>query len=80
MTNTIESKIDNTMAFAYNFVDFFYAYCANKGINNPEEDLTDEQYAELEEECKSKINLSMLDKLSTQIDEEILFRISEVMK
>ena len=61
------------------FVDFFYAYCKAKGIDDPENDLDDETYGQLEEECERKINVGMLRRLREVITEDINERIQIVM-
>ena len=57
------------------FVDFFYAYCQAKGIEDPENDLTDEEYTQMEEECEKKINKSMLRNLRDTMMEDMNERI-----
>lgn len=46
--------------FVWNFTDLFYAFCENKGIQDPETELTDEEYSALERECCDKISREYL--------------------
>lgn len=73
------NKIDKHFKFDYSIVDFFYAYCNAKGIDNPEEDLTDEEYGRLENECCEKITDTMLDNLRRAIMQDINERIEAAM-
>ena len=60
--NTIQADkaINECLNTEWNFVDFLYAYCQAKGIEDPENDLTDEEYSRMEEECARKIDRGML--------------------
>ena len=46
--------------FVWSFTDIFYAYCGNKGIENPETDLTEEEYDALEAECCERVKYRYL--------------------
>lgn len=72
--------IEKHFKFDYNIVDFFYAYCNAKGIDNPEEDLTDEEYDKLETECCEKITNTILDNLRRAIMQDINERIEAAME
>lgn len=64
----------------WNFTDFFYAYCENKGIDDPENDLTDEEYSKLEEEAEEWIRGGDLRGLRDAIIEDINARIKYFME
>ena len=53
----LDKKIKTYMTFEWDFTDFFYAFCEAKGIEDPESDLTEEEYTTLEEECKKNFKL-----------------------
>ena len=80
MTNARKDKlIKEYMTFNWGFVEFFYAYCENKGIENPEEDLTEEEYERLEKECEEKITYDLLNDLNAAINSDIQERIFYAM-
>lgn len=60
----------------WNSVDLFYAFCEAKGIDDPESDLTDEEYAALEAEFQEKVTYSFLRNLVDAISEDVNERIS----
>ena len=85
MLDAYKSKlIEDRMKFDYNIVDFFYAYCEAKGIDNPEEDITDEEYDALENEFCEKINDSILYRFKisilADIQEEIKVTMEQLIK
>lgn len=82
MLDVYKSKlIEDRMKFDYNIVDFFYAYCEAKGIDNPEEDIaTDEEYDALENEFCEKINDSILYRLKISIMADIQEEINVAME
>lgn len=73
-----QEKIKEYFNTEWNFVDFFYAYCASKGIDDPEEDLTEEEYSRLERECEEKISVSMLARLRDTIIADINERLTMI--
>ena len=78
----LDKKIKTYMTFEWNFTDFFYAYCEAKGIEDPESDLTEEEYTALEEACKKKLLttgvLSALhDAIMQDVNERIFFTMAE---
>lgn len=60
----------------WNSVDLFYAFCEAKGIDDPENDLTDEEYAALEAEFHEKVTYDFLRNLVDAISEDVNERIS----
>lgn len=55
------TTVENVKRYAnteWTFTDFFYAYCAAKGIDDPEEDLTEDEYFVIEKECEEKLCVS----------------------
>ena len=67
-------KIDKCMKenLQWNSTDLFYAFCAAKGIEDPEgSDLTVEQYAALEKEFCEKVNHQFLRNLCDAISEDV---------
>lgn len=73
--------IETHFKFSYTYYDFFCAYCKAKGIENPEEDLTDEEYTAMEEEFdnKMKANKVELSKLEQAMIEELEFMLDKMM-
>ena len=55
-----QKLIDEYFNTKWSFTDFFYAYCEGKDIDDPENDLTEEEYTQLEKECAEKITYGML--------------------
>lgn len=55
--------ISERMRFNYNSVDFFYAFAKAKGIENPEEELTDKEYDKLEREFDETLSYETLKKI-----------------
>ena len=49
-----DKSISEYLNTEWTFVDFFYAYCQARGIEDPENDLTDEEYSRMEEECAKR--------------------------
>ena len=66
---------------AWNFTDFFYAYCEGKDITDPEYELTEEEYDKLERECADKITYEFLstfcDSVGQAVNERIYNAINE---
>lgn len=61
MSKNVDELIEKELKIDWNFVDFFYAYCANLGIEDPESDIeSEEEYTRLEEECARKINYRLV--------------------
>ena len=58
-------KIDQYLKenLTFNSVDLFYAFCNAKGIDNPEEVETDEEYTALEDEFCKKVTYDFLSRL-----------------
>ena len=75
-----QKMIDEYFNTTWNFTDFFYAYCEGKDIDDPENDLTDEEYAQLEKECADKITYEMLRGLREVIIGDINERLEIVMR
>ena len=73
------AKIDKYLddCLRWNSVDLFYAFCAAKGIEDPETDVeTDEEYAKLENEFCEKVTYSFLQNLVDAISEDVNERIN----
>lgn len=72
-------KIDEYLekSLKWNSVDLFYAYCEARGIGDPENDLTDEQYAKMEDEFQEKVNykflMNLIDAITQDVNERILY-------
>lgn len=76
----IDKKIKTYMTFEWDFTDFFYAFCEAKGIEDPESDLTEDEYTALEEECKQKLLAGdLLSRLHDAIEEDGCERIFYAM-
>ena len=75
----LDKKIKEYMTFRFDFVTFFYTYCEAKGIDNPECDLTDDQYERLERECEKKITINLLSDLHEAIMADAMERILYAM-
>lgn len=60
----------------WNSVDLFYAFCEAKGVEDPESDLTDEEYSALEAEFQEKVTYDFLRNLVDGISEDVNERIS----
>lgn len=54
----IDKYLKETMV--WNSIDLFYAYCNAKGIDDPECDVTEEEYTELENEFQEKVTYDFL--------------------
>lgn len=76
----VDKRIKEWFNLTYNFVDFFYAFCNAKGIDDPEEELNDDEYARLEEECEKILTTSFLDTLRRNCEQEINDRIAMAME
>ncbi len=63
LDKTIKEKLTVTI----NYIDLFYAFCAAKGIDDPESVDTDEEYSALEKEFESKITYNDISDLSQNI-------------
>lgn len=59
----------------WNSVDLFYAFCEAKGIEDPECDLTDEEYSALEAEFQEKVTYTFLRNLVDAISQDVNERI-----
>lgn len=79
--NTVQADkaINECLNTEWTFVDFFYAYCQARGIEDPENDLTDEEYSRMEEECAKKIDRKMLVNLRDVMIEDMNIRILALM-
>ena len=79
--NTIQAdkNINEYLNTEWTFVDFFYAYCQARGIEDPENDLTDEEYSRMEEECAKKIDRGMLRNLRDVMIQDMNERILMAM-
>ena len=66
-----DKLIKEYLTFECNYVDLFYAYCNTKGIDDPESDLTDEEYDRLDKECESIITPAFLRDMNREINEGI---------
>lgn len=70
----IDKYLDDNLR--WNSIDLFYAFCAAKGIEDPETDVeTDEEYAKLENEFCEKVTYSFLQNLVDAISEDVNERI-----
>lgn len=64
----IDKAIKDYLEIKFNYIDLFYAFCAAKGIEDPECDVaTDEEYEALEKEFESKIKFDDLYNLAAAI-------------
>ena len=70
--------IDEYFNTKWNFIDFFYGYCSSKGIDDPENDLTDEEYDQMEKECEKQITADKLRRLREVVVEEINERLTMI--
>ena len=59
----LKRMMSEYLRFNYNSVDFFYAFAKAKGIENPEEELTDEEYNKLEMEFDEALSYETLKKI-----------------
>ena len=74
-----QQMIDKYFNTTWSVEDFFYAYCQNKGIDDPEKDLTEEEYNKLWKECEEKITYELLRGLRDVITEDINERLVYAM-
>ncbi len=79
MRKTKEDIIEEYMTIKFVFVDFFYEFCSARGIDDPETELSDEEYEKLENECKSKITTEMLSSLRSSLIQDANERINALM-
>lgn len=82
---TVDERIKNYFNTEWNFVDFFYAYCEAKGIEDPESgDLTDEEYGALEKELEKKLTYGFLvglrETIIEDINERICYAVSDLVR
>ena len=75
-----QEYIEKYFELKYNFTDFLYAYCYNKGIDDPENDLTDEEYDQMEKKAEELIKPERLNELRNVITEDINERLRYFMK
>ena len=68
---TVDERIKRYFITQYSFVDFFYAYCEDKGIDDPEVDLTDEQYDAWEKLVEQKLTVQFLANMRRDIEQYI---------
>ena len=64
----------------WTFTDFFYAYCEGKGIENPEEDLTEEEYDALEKECAEKMTHEFMSRFIRKVSQNVDAMIATAME
>lgn len=75
MTNEkINKYLKETMV--WNSTDLFYAFCEAKGVEDPESDLTEEEYVAMEAEFQEKVTYDFLRNLVDAISEDVNERIS----
>lgn len=76
------AKIDKYLKenMVWNSVDLFYAFCEAKGIEDPECDLTEEEYTAMEAKFQEKVNYPVLQTLVLKINEDVSERIKYAMK
>ena len=60
----------------WNSVDLFYAFCEAKGIEDPECDLTEDEYTAMEAEFHEKVTYTFLGNLVDAISRDVNERIS----
>lgn len=76
----IEKAIKDHLEIKFTYVDLFYAFCAAKGIDDPENDVeTDEEYDALEKEFESKIKYNDICNLGAAIVADGMERINYTM-
>lgn len=61
----IQKYLDDSLRWT--FTDLFYAYCEENGCDDPECDLTDEEYEKMENDCINSINYTELSRLIDNI-------------
>ena len=76
---TKDEMVKDVLNIEWNSYDFFMAYCAAKGIDDPESDIDEEEYTKLEEECDNAITYKMLADLRDAIIEDTNERIAKLM-
>ena len=66
-------KIDEYLKknFCWNSVDLFYAFCASKGIDDPECDMTDDEYDAMEREFCEKVTYDFLSSLMDAVSQDV---------
>lgn len=75
----IDKAIKENLEFSFSYVDLFYAFCLAKGIEDPEEIETDEEYDNLEKEFNAKITYSDISNIRKEIIEYSMKKINESM-
>lgn len=65
----IDKYLKETMV--WNSIDLFYAYCNAKGIDDPECDVTEEEYTELENKFQEKVTYDFLRNLVDRACEDV---------
>ena len=76
----IDRIINDEMTFHISYIDLFYIYCELKGIEYPDEDLTDEEYNELEKEFESKLTVRLICDLGDKIRQAAEDKIRESLR
>ena len=77
---TKDEMVEDVLNVKWNAYDFFMAYCAAKGIDDPENDIdSEEEYTKLEEECGNAITYTMLCNLRDAIVADTNERIAQLM-
>ena len=70
--------INDTLDVKFSWVDLFYSFCDNKGIDDPESDLTDEEWDAMEKEFLEIVTYDMLRNLSEAIMIDGMERINNI--
>ena len=78
---TADKRVDEyfNKNLKWTVTDFFYAYCEAKGIEDPETDLSDEEYTRLEKIVEDELTPQFLSRLRDSIIEEAQERIFYAM-
>lgn len=76
----LDNAIKETLEIKFTYVDLFYAFCKEKGYEDPENEIeTDEEYEALEKEFESKIKFNDLYNLGAAIMADGMERIGYTM-
>ena len=68
---TANETVKEYFSIEWTFTDFFYAYCAARGIDDPETDLDGDTYDRLEKECEKILTVPCLRKLGDKMIAEV---------
>lgn len=74
---TANEKVMKYFSTEWTFTDFFYAYCAAKGIDDPEDVdvMSEEEYLALEKECEEKLTVPFL----RELGDKMIFEVNKLI-